>query len=502
MKKRLVLILFGLLIVAFSAPVYAQFEWKVSGYFDTNAFWYNNVYNTPQIYGAYRDSMKSGSPSVAPNTQSLDKTGNYFNTRGRFKFDAVMGKEVSASMWFEMDSTKWGETGGGVNQSGKWQADQPDVEVKDLYLDFAVPYFGVPVPTTVRIGIQPLVARPEFAVNTDGTGITLGFKLDPVTISPYWAKASHYKDYANDDADVFGLNTITRVGKLAIGAWGVFYNMRTYPLSAVSSGTFAAGVDPSYKAKMYWFGAYADGRVGPLDMKADLVMDYGKVEGFGAATTARDVNYQGWVARLNLALPIEMFEVGTKLMYATGSDTRESDGTGFPGTTTSNGNQSRRVTSFVSPPGTETASYGVNGPGLFYDNMLTGRGVSFQGSSATQMTRNAVGGTWHAFGYASYKLFPWYKLTAAGGFIGDTTQHGNTVGTAIKANGQPRDDSDIGWELGLYNEIQIYKNLSWGTSFAYLIAGDALDWAGTTGSGQNISMSNPWVIGSIIKYTW
>jgi hypothetical protein len=158
------------------------------------------------------------------------------------------------------------------------------------------------------------------------------------------------------------------------------------------------------------------------------------------------------------------------------------------------------VTSYVSPPGTETASYGANGAGIFYDNMLTGRGTHFRGSSGNVMTRGAVGGTWHAYGFASYKLTPWYKLTGVAGYIGDTTKNGNTVGTATRANGTPRDDSDIGWELGLYNEIQIYKNLSWGTSFAYLIAGDALaDWAQP---GGNISTGDIWQIGSIIKYTW
>ena len=493
MKKRLALILFGLLIVALSAPAYARFEWKVSGYFDTNVFWYNNAYKTDQIYGNYKDTNSR----AVPDTGSLDKTGHYFNTRGRFKFDAVMGKEVSASMFFEMDSTKWGETAGGANQSGKWQADQTDVEVKNLFLDFAIPYVGIPVPMTARIGIQPLVARPEFAVNTDGAGITLGFKLDPVTISPYFAKASHNKDYANDDSDVWGINTITRIGKLAFGAWGVFYNMHTYPLNGLN--TVSAAVDPSYTAKMYWFGGYADGKVGPLDMKADFIYDTGRVEGFGSQPTARDVDYRGWLARLNLALPIEMFEFGVKALYATGADQKDTGGRGLPGEATPWGGTSKRVASFVSPPGTEVASYGVNGPGIFFDNMLLGRGVTFGGSNANAMTRGAVGGIWHVTAYGSYKVTPWYKVTPMVMYIGDTTENGNTIGTARSNRGNPRDDHDIGWELGLYNEIQIYKNLSWGTSFAYLIAGDALDWYGT---GGNIQMSNPWLIGSIVKYTW
>ena len=101
------------------------------------------------------------------------------------------------------------------------------------------------------------------------------------------------------------------------------------------------------------------------------------------------------------------------------------------------------------------------------------------------------------------KLAPWYKITAIGSYIGDTTKNGNTIGTAEKKGSNAlRDDHTIGWELGLFNEIQIYKNLSWGTVFSYLIAGDALDIKGLGVPGDNVSPSNPYFIGSIVKYVW
>jgi hypothetical protein len=497
MKKCMGLILFGMLIVAFSAPVYAQFEWKVSGYLDTNYFYFKNIYKTSSIYGGYID-MNSVSMG---DTRSLNKTGQYFNTRGRFKFDAAMGKDVTGTMFFEMDSTRWGEVAGGVNQSGKWVADQPDVEVKNLYLDFAIPYFGIPVPMTARLGIQPLVVRPEMAITTDGPGITLGFKADPVTISPFWFKASHVKDYAADDTDVFGAQLIAKVDKLTLGAYGVFYDMRTYPLASATS----AAIDPSYKGRMVWFGGYADGMLGPMNMKADFVMDKGSVKGNGIQSTAPDVKYQGWATRLRLSFPIEMFEIGAQGMYATGSDQQKTSGSGLPGSTVGNtaagGGQSYKVGSYVIPPGSEeNTGFGVNSAGFFYGgNPVTSRGPDFTGSSGTAMSRGALGGTWFAQAFASFKLTPWYKITALGQYIGDTTKNGNTIGTARKASGDPRDDSTIGWELGLFNEIQIYKSLTWGTVLSYMIAKDGLDvWDGA----RNVSPQNPYFIGSIVKYVW
>ncbi|MEI9477863.1 MAG: hypothetical protein WCO26_14975 [Deltaproteobacteria bacterium] len=490
MKKCIGLVLFGLLIVAFSAPVYAQFEWKVSGYLDTNFAYYKNVYSTGQIYGGYADT--NGNTTLG----NMNKTGQYFNTRGRFKFDAAMGKDVTGTLFFEMDSTRWGEFTGGGNQVGKWKADQVGVEVKNLFIDFGIPYFGIPVPMTARLGIQPFVVRPDMAVNTEGTGITLGFKADPVTISPFWAKASHLKDYAAEDTDVFGTQLIAKIDKLTLGAYGVFYDMRTYPLG---KSTTTITIDPSYKGRMFWFGGYADGKMGPMDMKADFVMDTGKVKTFGVAS-APEVKYSGWATRLELSFPIEMFTVGARVVYATGSDAKKSDGIGLPGGHTSTLAHNSKVGSYVVPPGSEeNSAFGANGSGMFYSNPITSRTPDFTGSSGGSMTRGSIGGTWFVQAFGSFKLAPWYKITALGTYIADTTKNGNTVGTAQNADGTPRDDKAIGWELGLFNEIQIYKNLSWGTVFSYMFANDGLD---VYTDGRNQSPQNPYFIGSIVKYVW
>ena len=479
MKKCIGLILFGLLIVAFSAPVYAQFEWKVSGMMDSNFVAYKNIYASPQIYGGAVDS----NGNAMGDTRSLNKMGQYFNTRGRFKFDAAMGKEVTGTMFFEMDSTRWGETTDGRNAVGRWDADRAAVEVKNLFMDFAIPYMGIPIPMTARVGIQPIVARPEMLTNTDGPGITLGFKLDPVTISPYWAKASHSKDYAAADADVFGTNIIAKVSTMTLGAYGMFYDMRTYPLNAV---TFTSA-NPTNKGRMFWFGGYADGKLGPLNMMGDFVMDKGTVKTYTDGAQP-DVNYQGWATRLKLSLPVEMFEVGMQGMYATGSDQTKTSGTGAPGSAVGNsrsgGGDSFKVGSYVVPPASNNeSSFGAQGTGMFYSNPITGRTPAFNTGNANSMYRGALGGTFFVDAFASMKLAPWYKITLLGAYIGDTTINGNTIGTARKADGTtPRDDNMIGWELGLFNEIQIYKNLSWGTVFSYMIADDALDiWDAATG---------------------
>ena len=57
----------------------------------------NNFFGPPVAY------MMPG------NNQAFDKKMGYMENRGRLKFDAIMGKEMMGTFFFEIDSTRWGE---------------------------------------------------------------------------------------------------------------------------------------------------------------------------------------------------------------------------------------------------------------------------------------------------------------------------------------------------------------------------------------------------------
>ena len=103
-------------------------------------------------------------------------------------------------------------------------------------------------------------------------------------------------------------------------------------------------------------------------------------------------------------------------------------------------------------------------------------GIGWANETTTnQVARGLLGGIWFAKAYGSYKATPWYKVTLQGLYIGDTTENGNTFGTAVKANGTLRDDKTVGWELDLINYIQIYKNLIWDIGLGIISPGDAME---------------------------
>jgi len=496
MKKVIVLSLVGLLILAFGTTLFAQakkeepkLDFKASGYIDTQSFWFRNISKT----GSTSSGGIYGPPASTdlPGGAGFNQTNAFMNSRARLKFDAIMGKELRGTIFFEMDSARWGETGDGRNKMGYWSGDRAALEIKNVYIDFGVPYFGIPAPMTVRVGLQPLAVRPPMLLNVDGMGITAGIKIDPVTIALLWGKALENKDYASDDVDVYGLHVSAKVDKFTPGGYVLYFNMNSYPLA---DGTAL------YSADMWWIGAYLDGKAGPVILNLDLVYDRGTVER-RFVPGVKDVDYRGWATKLKVDYPWEKFNFGLVGMYASGADMKKTSATGYPGSTTPYGNITTEVGSYVVPPA--ASQHRDFGEGLvFYDKPYLAREVGYFADRNDRVHRGDIGGTWMFKLYASAKLAPWYKVTLQGMYIGDTTKNGNTIGTARKApfgSTNLRDDKTIGFEFGLLNEIKIYKNLSFNVGLGYLFAGDGLEYWDSTRS-KNVKPDNPWLIASRLMY--
>ncbi len=598
MRKLTVLSLAGLLILAFSATGYAQapkLEFRASGFIDIQTFIGEGVpqYNgVAGIYGVVNPNYVSGSTGVdggvgsvilrgqsAANNAALaaqlqrlnenngwNRTQSNWEARAHLKFDAVMSPNLSGTIYFEIDTMRFGgvfNQGGALtreaNNWGAWTTDRTAVEVKNIYIDVGLPYFGVPWPVNVRVGSQPIGARPNVFAYSDGAGVTAGIKIDPVLIMPTYAKALENLDFADDDVDVWGLHANAKISTFTVGAYGYLYRMNTYPFfvftgaNAVpifgqSGGTGYTGIIPqqpgTFKSHMWWWGAYVDGKAGPVNMNFDFVYDYGSVDererralGAGFFTgnnNIPNVKYEGWMVRGKLDFPWEKFNFGMVGMYATGADARRTSVSGLPGTTTALGpgfqfnspqqpfgtiNLTRRVTSYVVPPGSEQSPFDSESMVVYSmeAGATGGYGIANNANYAA-MSRGGFGGTWFAKLYASMKLMPWYKLTVQGLYIGDTTKNGDTFGNSVKyIQAIPpgfgftqsgvflRDNNNIGWEFDLLNDIQIYNNLRFFVGAGYLFAGDALDVRSfSSGSfvGGNRKADNPWAVRTRLMYTF
>lgn len=595
MKKFVVLTLFGFLIMAFSGMAYAQkVEFRASGAIDFDTVMAMNVADyftqVATVHAGHAGIFQTwaipafDSVTGRP-TNALNHERSYSYSRGLLRFDAIVDKNLSGTIYFEMDAFRWGGSAGWTsagkgalglgafggtwmqgserNTMGVWTTDRAAVEVKNVYFDVGIPYFGIPAPMTVRIGAQPFGVRPQILVYSDGTGITGGINVAPVTIIPMWAKVAEGLDWAADDADLYGMHVNAKLGTITVGGYALYYNMNTYPLAYPTAVSLAAiglpwgtGVSASYglweagtqKSNMWWLGIYADGKAGPINLNFDFVYDTGKVQQKNMINSdgtvgplfplpIQDVKYDGWATRVKFDFPWEKFNFGVIGMYATGADANKTSTGGLPGSPVANrafGNfggpgaitnvLTRKVNSYVTPPGSEQAP-GAGESVVMYScfNAVADGGTGIANvSSYFQMSRGGFGGTAFIKGYGSVKLAPWYKLTLQGLYIWDTTKHGNTFGTAVKNPGllsapvggfigqTLRDDKDIGFELDLISEIDIYKNLKGFIGLGYLWSGKALDVYNNGGApgaaplifGRNFSPDNPWNITTRLLFTF
>ncbi len=518
MKK---LFLFSILVLAFAATAYSQeakLDFRASGFFSvTENFWRWNLSN--QVSGSngiVQIIDASGGADAPPNAAltkggEWNKTGSYVERRGRLKFDAIMGKELSGTFFFEMDSQTWGDQVSGLapsgngqqrNRIGYWQGDRAGIEIKNLYFDVAIPI--IPIPMTARFGVQPFGLRSNVFQYTDGAGITVSAKVDPIQIVGYWEKALQGEIASSTGDEGYGLQVNAKIDTLTIGGYGFYWNINNYPLTSATPPYFSA-VD-SIKGDMWWLGAFADGRVGPVNINFDFVYDTGKLKN---KLQDQKVDFDGWVGRLKVDYPWEAFNFGVVGVYGSGADARKTSRFGTPGELVADpslaalGVTASKVGSYVVPIQSETG--GDDSEVLFSSYIgggFTGWGYT---QDNTRLTRGTYGGLWFAKLYASYKPVPEYKITLQGLYIGDTTSHGDTFGFALKDPTNPasalKNSSEIGWEIDLINEWQIYKNLNFKFGGGWLFAGDALkEWDSIR--LENKKPKDPFILISKLTYSF
>ncbi len=525
MKKFIVLSFVTLLMLAFGSIVYGQekapvLEFKASGFIDAQTLWWENVTGgnpTAGIYDVVGPTFAAWAAAQGRPTGSADKSTAYFEARARLRFDAIMGKDLSGTFLFEMDSATWGDVPGGTglnklserNTYGYWAADRAALEIKNVYFDWGLPYFGIPAPMTARIGLQAFALRPNLLLTTDGMGINFAIKPDPVLIQFLYGKPVEGRVSNADDVDMYGLHANARLGTITVGGYALYYNMNSYPFFVPSvvltspAGNAAILYTGTQQANMGWYGAYVDGKLGPINLNADFIMDYGKVRG---GTYGREVypsvKYKGWMSRLAVSYPWEKFAFGASGAYASGSSTGKTSSTGLAGSSTADGAFSTSVKSFVVPVGSEAGP--AFGEGIVFYSSWVNRGDSGIGNSLnySALSRGPLGGTWYVKPFFSVQALPWFKATVQGFYIGDTTRLGNTVGTARNSDGTLRDDKTIGWEGDIILEFQILKNLKYTAAGGYLWKGDGLYFYSGNPAIGNLGPNNPWQITSNLTYSF
>jgi hypothetical protein len=464
MKKFITLTSVTLLVLGMAVTTYA-IDWGASGFLRTRSAWYVNANGVPDA-----------------TADDYDDTEAWMDTRFRLKFTAKANDFASGVIFLEGDSTRWGEAPDGRNTMGAWNADRNAVEIKQVYIDFKIPGLSDVAPTSLRAGIQGLSYRAHILHFSDGAGVRADSKLGPVKLELDWFKPDEGNDHMSDDTDVYAVRAVFAEGlPIRPGLYVMYWNMNQYPMRSGSD-----------EADFYWVGVQADGKIGPVSLKADFVYVDGDVERDGIPTFANpDLDYSGWCFYANVSVPLGPVTVGGVGMYATGNEADENN------PLVGSADQDRD--GFVVPPGSETRWIFTESIVFWPSAINDGVHINTAGFSGTAVTDGAVGGTWMLKGFASLKPLDWLKITGYAMYIGDTVDDGDVAtGSANYTPGS--DDDDIGIEFGAMCDISIYKNLKYRIGAGYLFAGDALETPDAGGFDQE--PDDPWAVVSQLIFTF
>jgi hypothetical protein len=499
MKKMLIVALALGLVVALAVPAMAT-DWSARGHIFVGGAIHRTVPPAgPPQFGYVPPA------TITPTGDGWNDTFSWVRMGANLTITARQSEDLYGVLGFNMNSDRWGEQSwNDSNNMGSWYRESfafdngtLSVLINEAFIDFRVP---PKLPIWLRIGSQPFVIRPWLLVNTVGPGLTGRIMIDPIKlgINIGWAKKWEGYDWDTDDVDAFFADIAMPIGPVRVGGFVWYENFGEYPSTAGPPPTTFPGDDSGARneADLYWFGFYADGKIGPVGFQFDWIYGGGEIDGNPLATNViPDQDVESWVIRGVVDVsPMPRLLVGVGGLYATGEDFSTTDAEEFCSVNTREG--AGRQQGLPALQDFILLTDGVMGIVPF-----RGPGVGYVGGP------NAIGGFWYVRGFAQYMATDWLRLVANFGWIGDTRDDWNRIpgmGGAREAPFGPnnlRDDDDVGFELDFGFNIALYKNLQWGVGFGYLFAGDALDmW--DTASLTNEAPNDPWALTSAILYTF
>jgi len=155
------------------------------------------------------DVLKASTRGPANMLSQGDTGKSFFFTeqRARLRYQATLTNNVKLVTQFEIDS-RWGDTSQSTattrNVGGAMEADQVNLETKNVYMQFKVPY----LPTTVLAGIQPFDdAYKGIFLSSDIAGVMTTTTVDNTTVRLGWLRGYDNKNFNGADSTIPPVNS-------------------------------------------------------------------------------------------------------------------------------------------------------------------------------------------------------------------------------------------------------------------------------------------------------
>lgn len=157
------------------------------------------------------DAWKASTRTPA-NILSQGDTGKsffYTEQRARLLYLCRLIDDVKLVTQFEIDS-RWGDTSQSTattrNVGGAMETDQVNLETKNVYMEFKVPY----LPSTAKAGLQPFDdSYKGIFLNTDIAGVMTTTRLDKLTLNAGWLRGYDNRNFNGADSTIPAVNGTT-----------------------------------------------------------------------------------------------------------------------------------------------------------------------------------------------------------------------------------------------------------------------------------------------------
>jgi len=468
MKKYLVMFIAVLAVMAVALPSHAL-ELKYGGMFRIR------LQSSDNLIDGTKDDIEPGINYLRDDNQ------NYIDQRLRMYFTFVSSENLQVVTKWESD-VQWGEPNGASHQGGAGQggavgADAVNLEMKNAYVDFAIPN----TPVRVKAGVQGLGLLDGWIISDDFSAAVASAKFDPVTVSVGYVAGLNQgvTDKEGDIDDVF-INIAYAHGHFKAGLTGFYQDAHDTVTGVVGFEVFGAQSWPSFLYPAGWLQGYSNHGNGAvftgannelfdlginLEYKEDVwsaylnfVKNFGGWDSQNLFGTNYDDSYNGWMieARGNYYCGPFTFTLGA--FYTSGSDIDTT--TGYADDPDNYFRYPAGVSHYWSEIlglGTLDASTG-NGAG---DHIQTQYGYSAADHPSNLWMIN-VGAAWQAL-EGTKLTFNYYYV----GVSGDAISGINPVTGLVET------DDTIGHEIDFYLDQNIVDKLNLRLVGAYLIADDA-----------------------------
>lgn len=459
MRKYLISFIAILAVVALVAPSFAV-EFKYGGMYR----WRIQA----------KDNMMDGQDTK---NGKWDDREWWIDQRIRMYFDFIGSENLKLVTKWEAD-TMWGleRTYSGMpgrQGGGDVGADAVNLEMKNVYLDFAIPN----TPVRTQLGVQGFSLLNGWIFEDDASAAIFNIPFDPVKVRLGYVAALN-SDVTNDAARVDDIFAEVKYAEGPLSLAGVIFyqyghdNDFGYPnyISYAGNEGTTANIKPSLSP--YWWSSLVDKKNNHLvdlgfsaEYKMDWLAAYLRfVKNFGSYDIAGmddSEDYKGWLVEGNVSyfmapftFNLGGFVASDKMAYPAGRSHYWSEIAGI-GTLDDNVGGAKQAN------WSESSSYAMGGGPLT-------RGNYDMGDAPRNLWTVWVGGTWQALDTTkvtfNYYYLGTYKKVVSDALVDDKGK----ITKVLK-----KDDS-IGHELNLYIDQKVVDGLELRLVGAWLIADDAL----------------------------